>query len=177
MKQILWTIQHEAAYEQLCRTGVLIADNEYLLFSDQSEAYEWMADQLSKRVGNPPNGIRFPVWAWYQWEGRRSRRDLRLAGYAERGTPMVQITFEAEADSFLLSDFDLWHSVLNEQYIPANADFSQAEDDPVSPDEIRASWSRIFDADRLSSASASIQAVLWQIKTDQIVKVEHFIAK
>ena len=46
--------------------------------------------------------------------------DLRLSGYAKRGTPMVQITFEADTKDFLLSDFDDWHIILAKNYIADN---------------------------------------------------------
>ncbi|WP_310603404.1 hypothetical protein [Anaerosporobacter sp.] len=27
----------------------------------------------------------YDVWAWYQWEGKRKRRDIREGGHAKRG--------------------------------------------------------------------------------------------
>lgn len=97
MKKILWTIQDEAAFEVFEKTGVLRADPNHLLFDgDFQDAYQWMADQMRHRIGAAPEGVQYPVWAWYQWEGQRKRMDLRRSGYAKRGTPLVQITFEAD---------------------------------------------------------------------------------
>ena len=94
MKETLWTIQDEAAFEVFQKTGVLRADPNHLIFDGEfKDAYDWMASQMRQRIGPAPAGVQYPVWAWYQWEGKRKRMDLRQSGYAKRGTPMVQITF------------------------------------------------------------------------------------
>ena len=186
MMETLWTIQTEAAYEQFRKTGVLRADPEHLLFDgDFRESYAWIAAQMCKRIGPPPDGVAYPVWAWYQWEGTRKRRDLRCSGYAKRGTPLVQITFESERKDFLLSDFDAWHSVLNNCYIADNEqewDAFCAEEDRRRG-EIVPSWEKIFDLTRYTPDWApepekkSVQATLWEIRMSQVKKVEHFLAK
>lgn len=149
-------------------------------------AYDWLSKQMANRIGNPPESVRYPVWAWYQWEGKRKRMDQRLSGYAKRGTPLVQITFEVEADSFLLSDFDLWHIVLAKQYAAdseAEWDrFYEANPHPTQSD-VESSWDRIFDLSCCTPdwdcepEKKSIQATLWQIELSQVKKVEHFLAK
>lgn len=187
MKETLWTIQHARAYKMFERTGVLRANDEFLFCSDEFRfAYDWMTAQMIKRVGKAPEGVHYPVWAWYQWEGQRKRRDLRFGGYAERGTPMVQITFEAESEDFLLSDFDDWHSVLCGHCISDNEhewDRFYANDGGNGKDEIIASWDKIFDLSRHISdwdcalERKSIQATLWEIRISQVIRVEHFVAK
>lgn len=187
MKETLWTIQHEAAFEVFQKTGVLRADPNHLLFKDLSlRAYDWMADQMGRRIGPAPVGVNYPIWAWYQWEGKRKRMDLRLSCWAQRGTPMVQITFEADTADFLLSDFDDWHAILANSYI---ADNEQAWDDfyendgASRTDEIVASWDKVFDLNRYAPNwnskpdERTVQATLWEIRMSQVKKVEHFIAK
>lgn len=187
MIETLWTIQDEAAFEVFQRTGVLRADPSHLIFDGMfRNAYDWMTAQMCQRIGVAPDGVQYPVWAWYQWDGRRKRRDLRQAGYAKRGTPMVQISFEADHKDFLLSDFDAWHFVLANHYI---ADSEQDWDDfyanggESKTDEIIASWDKVFDLNRYTSGWDSepdcqtIQATLWEVRMSQVKKVEHFIAK
>lgn len=70
---ILWTIQNKLAYESMKETGVLRVDENYILDDLFKEPYLWMASQMKKRIGNPPEGVIFPVWAWYRWEGNRKR--------------------------------------------------------------------------------------------------------
>lgn len=187
MKQLLWTIQHEAAWETFEKNGVLVANECHLFCEDDFLfAYEWISQQMIRKIGVPPDGIHYPVWAWYQWEGKRKRQDLRRAGYAARGTPMVQITFEAEENSFVLSDFDSWHCVLNSSFLANNeAEWNDFYDRIPNParHEIEPLWQRIFDLTRYEPnwdcppGRKSIQATLWQIKMEQVKKVEHFIAK
>lgn len=187
MKQLLWTIQNEEAFREFERTGVLRANEDFLFCEDYYRfAYDWLSKQMVQRIGPPPAGVRYPVWAWYQWEGKRKRRDLRLSGYAERGTPMVQIEFEADPASFLLSDFDAWHIVLAKQYLAEN----EAEWDAfyeVNPQatqaDVERSWDRIFDLSHYTPDwdcepdRKTIQATLWEIQLSQVKKVEHFLAK
>lgn len=187
MKQLLWTIQHEAAWEVFVKTGVLVANEDYLFCQDDLRfAYDWISLQMIQKIGAPPDGVHCPVWAWCQWEGKRKQQDLRRSGYAKRGTPMVQITFEAEETEFLLSDFDSWHCVLNDGYLA----LSEAELDNFynqfpqpTRNEVEPSWQRIFDLTHYEPNwdcppdQKSIQAILWQIKIEQVKKVEHFFAK
>ena len=187
MKQLLWTIQHEEAFSIFKKTGVLVANENFLFCQDDLVfAYDWMSQQMNARIGNPPKGVKYPIWAWYQWEGKRNRRDLRSSGYAKRGTPLVQITFEADADSFLLSDFDAWHNVLANQYVANDeADWDRFYGQTSLPKQrdITQSWERIFDITHFSPnwdctpEKKSIQATLWNIHISQVKKVEHFIAK
>ena len=187
MKETLWTIQNEAVFEVFQKTGVLRADPSKLIFDgDFQNAYNWMTAQMRKRIGTPPAGVQYPVWAWYQWEGKRKRMDLRSSGYAKRGTPMVQITFEAEPASFLLSDFDAWHIVLANQYLADNeAEWDKFYENNHKPGQadVEPSWERIFDLWRhtpnwdCEPERKSIQATLWEIHMSQVKKVEHFLAK
>ena len=72
MKETLWTIQNEAAFDVFQKLGVLRANPSHLLFDGEFQnAYDWMTSPI-------------PVWAWYQWEGKRKRRDLRQSGYAKK---------------------------------------------------------------------------------------------
>lgn len=186
-RQLLWTIQHEDAYREFEKSGVLRADDRHLFCGEDLRfAYDWISLQMKTRIGDPPQGVHYPIWAWYQWEGKRKRRDQRLSGYAKRGTPLVQITFEAEPSTFLLSDFDMWHIVLANQYVARSEEewdlfynsYPKAKQEDVEP-----SWVRIFDLSSYTPnwdrepEQKSIQAALWQIKRDQVLKVEHFLAK
>lgn len=153
---------------------------------DLKFAYDWMAEQMRMKIGAPPVGVHYPVWAWYQWKGRRSRRDLRRSGYAARGTPMVQIEFEIDDDWMLLSDFDDWCWVLSNSYIADseqeyNEFYSSAHQNIQA--KIESSWIKVFDMERYvpdwtaQVDEKSIQATLWEINLAQVKKVEHFIAK
>lgn len=154
----------------------------------------------------PPNRIRYPIWAWYQWEGKRKRRDMRESGYAKRGEKIVQLTIEVNDKDVLLSDFDLFHYPLNYWYLPLDeSDASAFERDYINVgftwhdlknfqiqsqemllfrEKIIRSWDRIFDLGRKddgwlygSIETKSIQATLWQVNLKQVIKAEVFNAK
>lgn len=74
---------------------------------------------MKKRIGMPPNDVIYPVWAWYQWEGVRKRPDMRTHRYGgKKGTPVVLLTIDVPNNMVLLSNFDMWHVVLNNGYLP-----------------------------------------------------------
>lgn len=175
----LWSIQHENAYKELCEKGCIRAKENRILIEDFIDAYRWMADQMKVRVGNPPNDVTLPVWAWYQWEGKRKRPDMRVHGHAwgEKGTPIVLLTLDVPDDEVLLSDFDYWHFVLNdwELILPVEDGVQYSEE------EKRKSWENIFDItcsfDEEKTTEISTQATMWEIKLEWVKKVEHFKAR
>lgn len=176
----LWTIQHRAAYDKFMKTGFLRADENHLFCEDELRfAYDWMAAKMVQRIGNPPNNVRYPVWLWYQWEGCRKRPDMRtfVRSWAAKGTPKTLITVEIPDHMVLLSDFDMWHIVLNDGYLSLTA---EEDEHPILTKE--KSWERIFDLSIDSeywnlAGIRSIQATVWEITKDQMCKAEHFIAR
>lgn len=62
----LWTIQSEEAYRVFEKTGVLRANYEQLFCSGVLRyAYDWMVGEMCKRISPPPDGVQYPIWAWY----------------------------------------------------------------------------------------------------------------
>ena len=105
---LLLTIQHKAAYDILLETGRLIANEKYLLFEGQfRSSYDWLVDHMKKRIGIPPDNVKYYVLAWYQWEGVRKRLNMRTHRYGgERGTPVVLLTIDVPENMVLLSEFE-----------------------------------------------------------------------
>ena len=68
----LWTIQTKEFYDVLQKNGVVYCDRESCFCKEYREMYDWMADEMRKRIGNPPNPVvRYPLWAWYQYTSRK----------------------------------------------------------------------------------------------------------
>lgn len=172
----LWTIQHKAAYEEMLRTGVLRDNSAYIFEEFFRDSYDWMVEQMKKRIGNPPDGVELPVWAWYQWEGVRKRPDMRHHGRSsEKGVPIVLLTVDVPDDQVLLSDFDYWHVVLNDGELI----FPYDENAVYSKEERQESWENIFDYectfdDGERTIGLSTQATMWEIKAEWVLKAEHF---
>lgn len=176
---ILWTIQHKSAYENMMETGRLIANESFMYIPDIiGNAYLWLANRMKEFIGDPPEGVRFPVWAWYQWEGLRKRPDMRSHRfYGEKRTPIVLLTVEVPDEKVVLSDFDMWHCILNDDYLPLTI----AEDkDEFTNDEKILSWNNVFKYDIETdfwNTPKSTQATLWEIKKEWVLNAEHFVSR
>jgi len=86
----------------------------------------------------------------------------------------------------LLSDFDLWHYVLNRWYLPQTP--SEAKDELEDAARLRTrrltrSWRRIFDLDfylegvSVPRSERSIQATVWQVPLGAIRSARVFRAR
>ncbi len=163
--------------------------------------YKWMRWKMGRCVGPAPRPSSFPVWAWLQWENAgRARPDLRARGHLPKGTKGVRIEFECPGKAALLSDFGLWHYVLNYWYLPKseadekefNAElerrglsFFDTKPLPVLKyhKRIEKSWNRIFNLDRSQNAfmksrkSRSIQATVWEVRKEQVEDYRCFQAR
>jgi len=167
------------------------------------QAYEWLARQMEERLGYRPSERALPLWAWFQCDGAECEKpDLRTSGYLLRGESGVRIEFKISDRLILLSDFDLWHYVLNYWYLPeslkdaedfdarlARRGLSYYKTKPLQNEtyhrKIAESWARIFDLDWADSkrsiarprARKSIQATFWDLRLDQVRDVRFFKAR
>lgn len=180
----LWTIRHRSEFNKFLDDGVLKADIDWI-DPYYIPAYQWMAAQLAKKVA-PPRNCTYPLWAWKQWKGvNRSKPDLRASSHLAKGTPGVRIEFSIPLTEVLLSDFDAWHSVLNnhfyshddksyDKYCRIIRDKSNSEIDGI----IKQSWNNIFDLNLSGNTdNLFIQANFWELKCNQIVDAKYFIAR
>lgn len=177
---ILWTIQHQNAFDNLQKTGVLRTDEDHILWKEDFQfAYDWMASQMEEGIGPAPSNVKYPIWLWYEWEGIRKRPDMRSFGryWAEKGTPIVLLTVDVPSHLIVLSDFDQWHIVLGNGYLALS---KEEEKNPVLPKE--KSWERIFDLSIRTEywgleENKSIQATTWEIRKEWVKKAETFIIR
>ena len=196
----LWTIQSEAAWTELQKTGVLRATRGHAWEPSFLPAYEWMTRQMHSRLGPPPEPDCLPIWAWYQFDGKRKKPDLRQRGHVEPGETGVRLELHYPGDRAVLSDFSLWHHVLNYWYLPSSEQEGDAFEqdlahrglsfytqkplpDPAYHSAVEASWDRIFDLDwaepdvSVPRAEKSIQATLWEINLQQVQDVRVFTGR
>lgn len=206
----LWTLQHADAYKKLLRDGCLCANEETLCFMPEDgvayDAYLWMVEQLRNKAPSPAADVRFPMWAWAKYGKPSGKPDMRRRAHAARGTPLVRLRIDVPEQDLLLSDFSLWHYVLNYWYLPEDEtdadEFNRILDEsdimvtdlndfkktdaplPLLREMIESSWTRIFDIEKedkgfLYGANDEkyIQAVFWRLSLDHILSAEPFIAK
>ena len=191
----LWTIQGIEIYEQLQRDRVAYCTKP--AWSDDEKfmkAYLWMADEMRQRIGEPPiKEIKYPMWAWYQYNSAKSKKPPRSYLDIQEGVS-AYMEIEIPDNEVLLSDFCNWHNVLNQyplvnwKRIDKETDLLEKEagksldfdDYPVEiQKEIEKSWEAIFDLDRRDKEvgrthkrNRSIQATFWMLKPENVISVE-----
>lgn len=186
----LWTIQPYNVYETINSTGVYRCNpNLSSLLEEDSfvNAYNWLSKEMKKQIGNPPADIKFPVWAWYCVEGKNRRPDMRTMGMRVFEESVI-MEIEIQDNKVLLSDFDHWHSVLNDDIfykasLIRNISFEEWEIEADKEDVYyktlsdeekiiykENSWKNIFSPD-IVKQSAFVQATFWELKKEEIKKV------
>lgn len=180
----LWTVRPESDYFLLEKQGVYHTD-EHLVPSHRLEAYYWISEQLNKKV-LAPKGVSLPIWAWYRAYGlNQAKPDLRKKGHLQKGERGVRIEFNAPEDLVLLSNFDGWHSVLNNHCLALSDEeyyFYESLEKTCSKSDFekikRESWLKIFDLNLLENPNTyEVQAVLWELRSEWIQKVDFFTAR
>jgi hypothetical protein len=187
----LWTVQDKAAYDSLCKNGVLRCDAKFAeLLSEKAfkRSYDWLVAQMNARVGESPIGVEYPIWAWYLLDGKNAKPDLRRCEF--RGFNGENYIIEAEIpdDNALLSDEEMWHLVLNDGYFGKGAEKSDGgkeyeEDeawfDSLPPGEQerikRESWENIFNSNLCPWVF--VQATFWELRQEQVISVRRFIGR
>ena len=191
----LWTIQTTEFYDTLQKNGVVYCDRESWFCQEYRDMYDWMANEMRKHIGIPPQKkVRYPIWAWYQYTSRKKPRPPISSNMLDSDQKEgVMLEIEIPDDKVLLSDFGLWHVPLNGHPISddkklmkrfdafravhgGSCDFEDYPEDLKS--DIMVTWSVIFDLRtklRRWVAKAmwnrSIQACFWELKLEQVVEV------
>ena len=167
----IWTIQPLEIWQMIQNTGVYICDPELSSMPDFAFAYDWMAEQMTNLIGEPPTGIVYPVWGWYRLRGKHKKPDLRSERwcYGSGGEDYTCIELEIPDDEVMLSDFDKWHYILNDDYY-----FFSPDDEWNAQQEIyyatlsdkdkesfkRRNWQGVFEIEQ----SKNVQATFWSLK-------------
>ncbi|WP_162610957.1 DUF3841 domain-containing protein [Gordonibacter sp. An230] len=119
---ILWTLQHPAVLDALETNGRYLVEPKNIVFPPEQDsatvhlhaAYQWLISKMEARIGPPPKGAEYPIWAWYKQQGRTDGKpDMRRSGHAKPGEPLVRMKLDVPDNLVLLSDFNDWHFVLN----------------------------------------------------------------
>ena len=169
-------------------------------FGEFDYCYDWMASEMARRIGEPPEGVRWPIWGWARYDfvdGACPRDDDTMVDPSIEGD-YVRLLLDVPDERVLLSDEDAWCSILNgfpveppewsyetdEKKLDAMLDelIAMKRDSPgVTPtDEILATWPRIFDTRLVMSETGinwhgrHVQATFWEIRPEWVVRMERF---
>lgn len=180
----LWTVRPILDYDILLTQGVYRTCPS-LVECHRLPAYEWMAKQLANQCP-APFGVQLPVWAWYHAHGsKKPKPDLRKTGHLPKGEKGVRIEFKISKELVLLSNFDAWHSVLNDWFLSfGDEEFEYYEklqkrlSFEMANQLKQQTWLKIFDLSLIPKPQLyEIQAVFWELKLEQVSKVDFFIAR
>lgn len=189
----LWTMQPVAVYEEIMNTGTYICNPNKVGEPSFLDRYDWLNGKLNE-VDQRPENVNYPVWAWYRFDGKEKKPDLRHSCYGPRGEKMVCLELEVPGEKVLLSDFDLWHFPLNgwwldecffDEYSEEDYDKNHEWFKSLSTEEQDAlkekSWEQIFDITPYENdwikKGEYVQAVFWVLKKEYIKKVQYFTAR
>ena len=191
----LWTIQPIEVWEEMNRLGYYVCNPKKAIYiSDKEvsfkESYDWLIPEMEKRIGKRPNGVSYPVWAWHTRDWQYKKPDLRQAGYDTPGTKCVCIELEVPDNEVVLSDYDVWHFILNDWYFDNSMNEEEWDSkhkyyDRLSPEKKLEkklkSWQGVFNITPYESdwfcRGRYIQATFWVLKSSYIKKVQYFVAK
>ena len=137
---------------------------------DYKEAYGWMAEQMRKRIGPPPiPEVEYPLWGWQQHGSYKKEYHGSQSDCGGDDDEFIFITANIPDDMVLLSDFNMWHHVLNHWCI-ARTKREETEDE----EQIIKSWDLIFDLDARHRCANQmrrnrfIQATFWELRLDWV---------
>ena len=190
----LWAVQGSDAFFILNRDGVLHCSSPLSAIDlDEGEngafnrAYAWMAGQMEKRMTVPrPEKALYPLWAWAQVGSYKKEYHPGSGDYVHGRSVLLEL--DVPEEELLLSDFDIWHCVLNgtsaytDMQMEKRLDRYLLENGPKEleemPQELReyvvSSWERVFDLDRRDrffskmKRNRYIQATMWQIRSEWV---------
>lgn len=171
----LWTIQTEQAYQSLLQKGTLIGDWRRV-WKSFKPAYRWMCIRMERENIKLPGSEKLegkpPIWAW------PTKPDLRGRGHVSVGVKAVRIEFNAPDSLCLASNFEAWHFVLNNWYLPQEGeDQAGGGEDEYYLLDIRESWKRIFQPEKLKQFSPNQQVCLPYVKREWIVRTTDFVGR
>ena len=177
-------------WDMIQKTGVYRCDPEKTSMKEMefTSKYDWLVRQMEKRIGPPPAGVKYPVWAWHTQEWKHRKPDLRSERwcYGSGNEEYACIEFEIPDDQVLLSDFDAWSIILCNGLLNNNeeeADRMDAYCDSLPEREQKAfqdeNWQGVFDLTPMENGwmrrGKWIQATLWELRKDMVRDVRFFV--
>lgn len=182
-----YTVQHKDVWEHLQKIGEYRTNEKFICEESFLPAYNWLNSQAKKRI-KEWNTER-PVWLWVK------KPDLRTYRFIKNpDEPKVQdyvlIELEIPANEVLISEFGLWHHVLNNSYIAytkkEDEEFDEQLEKTSSQEiqkKIEQSWEKCIVDESLKCSNkfeeyclgeTSFQAIVSCLKIDQVVSHKKF---
>lgn len=195
----LWTIQPIKVLNEIKEKGRFICDInkssmiycKYGLDKQTKFAYDWMCKKMVEKGISQPKNVDYPIWAWYTYNWKNKKPDLRCSGLGKPGEKSVCIELEIPDKDVLLSDFNHWHYVLNNSYMnPGTTEevadiydylYGKVADNREKKLLKEDSWEKIFEITPFDNiyicTGRYVQATFWELKSEYIKSVKYFTCK
>lgn len=199
----VYTIQTIDFYNELLKNGVVYCNRESEWCKDCKIQYDWMAEQMRKRIGESPMpNIKYPIWVWLQYTSRKKPiPPMSPKEIPDGHNEAVLLELEVPDNLVLLSDLDLWilplnHWAINNRHEDKQLYKELREYEKIHgkcyemheyPDELRRkifhTWERVFDLDihdhymvTSRQQNRSIQGTIWYLRKEWL-QVAHIFNK
>jgi hypothetical protein len=151
---ILYTVRNQKEIDLLFKNNVLKPNNKHIKKFHQDwpfflDSYRWINKKCKESLTN--YNQEFPLWAWVK------RPNANSVKCEYNGEPFYIIKFKISKDNCLISDFERWHFVLNDIYLPKNlntisnymnhASFFSKNGSLKDQEKVLKSWDRVFQLD------------------------------
>lgn len=198
----IWSIQNRRSLISLRKNGYIRCNEDkcgMLIFYSKGEkhidnqskkAYDWLVEKMKDKIGTPPEGVKYPIWGWYNYTGSS---DSIVENYVKDSWGRIgrnrrrQVAYELELpkERVCLTDYDDWHFPLNNWYLGESTNEKEWESEfdwveSLGPnekeEEIRKSWDKIFDWETKRNNDCHrrglyTQATFWEIRKEDIVNI------
>ena len=175
----LWTIQRKEVLEEINKKGYyapLVKNTmAYKYGGGFKDGYELMVEELYKKDKRKKRN-KYPVWAFLQ--------PINAAEFGVDEEGYIEIKLDIPDERILLSDFSLYHCVLNNGYCSSSDEdyikyllkfFGSTEHFNLLPEftieehdkYVRESWRNIFDV--ANTDTEDIQACFWFVGKEDVV--------
>lgn len=189
---ILWTIQPEHVFKLIYTRGHYRCNARKVCMLDFARTqYDWLVSQMKKRIGPPPEGVKYPVWAWYRWSLTKKRPDLRGIRWwwGQKGSKFYRLEIDIPDSEVLLSDYENWGGIILNNGLLADTEQEGDELDRIydslsaeGKNDFRAkNWERVFDVALFDNGwerrGEMIQATFSELRREQIRSFTPFVTE
>jgi hypothetical protein len=197
----LVTFQTIKAYNELLKNGILINNHKYIDYEKAGKVYEWVVDEMLKKV--PNKNVKYPLWAWYKYGKIKSPPKHKTYGYFPGNeNQIVKITFEKNDNEVFLTNFNLYSFLLNNRYIPSSKSDNEnylklLKEYNITEEELKAfvrkDKYKVHRSDKnylkiikknyesfkkiLEPGNDRIQACIWNLKIEEVISIEYIDKK
>lgn len=126
-----YTVQSQGTMKRAREKGVYSSDKKHWF---EPKAYPWMIEKYNEKLKKSAESL---LWLWDK------KPNVDGSGWGETGKVMELIEVELDEQEVVLSEFGLWHYVLNGWTIQLY------ENEDI---EMEKSWERIFDKELCESS-------------------------